>query len=202
MENNYQLIRTVVLEFLLFACIASIPFLALYIDLFYLENMVEEESVVEYTQSFCLIMMIIFFFRIAIKIKEKRSGFILITGFLLCMFIREQDNLFDNLFFHGSWFYFALPTAVICILYALRNYNSLIPGLKSFITSKEYSVFLLGLVIILITSRLLGMGRIWEYVLGLGYVRTAKHIIEECSELFGYCFMLFSVFRFTCKFKK
>ncbi|TYG35346.1 hypothetical protein FW755_09755 [Lonepinella koalarum] len=192
-------IRQTIIEFFLYAIVATIPFLAIAVDLFYFDNIINEESVVEGLQDVFIIITIGLFSYNAKRFPQLRQGFVLMAGFFLCILIRESDNIFDRLTGHGSWFYFAITAAIICIGYALTNRQATFDALVLFIKSREYAAFLGGLVIVFISSRLLGTGSIWKHILQEGYVITAKHIVEEGSELFGYAIMCISVWTFNRK---
>lgn len=183
-------------QFFGFAAIGTIPFLAVYCDLFLLNNSVQEQSIVEYCQDAILAIMALLFAKQAQQQAEYRSGFVLITGFILCMLIREMDQFFDQ-FRHSLWILPASIVAIVSITYALLHAKQTIAELSHFVRNHYYFIFMLGLVIVLVSSRLLGTKYIWQQAMGEHYLRIVKHIIEECLELLGYCFMLASTILFS-----
>lgn len=172
-----------------------LPFAALSIDIFYLQNIVAEASAVEYSQDLFLFLLCILFAIQAHKKPHFRSGFILMSCFFLTMLIREADNFFDNMLYHGAWKLFALPVATFAVIYALLNYEQTINSLNHFTQSKPFFSFIIGLLLVLVASRLIGMNNIWVHILDNDYPRIVKHIAEEYSELLGYSVMCFSSFK-------
>lgn len=192
------------LKFLGLGMVAAIPFLAVYCDLFILQTDLQtqsEQSIVEYTQSLFLLIMIGLFARNAASYPQYRCGFVLIAGFLLCMFIREMDQYLDAIM-HSIWVYPALIVAFSCVLYALFRRQQATAGLLYFVQHRAYLIFVVGLVILLVTSRLLGSGFLWKMAMGEHYLRAVKHIIEECGELLGYSFMLLGTLTFSLTLAK
>ncbi len=223
MQNNRKnkfIIRQAFLEFIYFVFIMLSSVVVLYLEVLYLKNIDSEKSLIENVQRLYLAIISIIFFFYAFKHKKFRGGFVLIGGFVLCMLIRENDELSDR-WFHGSWKYFALLVAVVCIIYAIKHANTSLDGLCHFIKTRNYAIFVTGLIVVLLVSRLFGVGEIWttimqddyahvvinivgEYgkldnysVIQDDYVGMVKNIVEEYSELVGYTIMLFATLRFV-----
>lgn len=181
----------------LYFLVASIvPFLALLIDVIYFQNSVGEESVVEYCQNIFLIILSSLFFKQAYRYPEARSGFLLMGFFFLTMLIREMDNIFDQLIYHGSWSLLAAPLGTFAIVYALLNKNETLNALTDFTQSKEFYSFIIGLLTVLIISRLIGMSWLWRSIFYYTYPRIVKNIAEEYTELLGYSIMCFSCIKY------
>lgn len=200
-KEQKTIIRNAFFTFIYFTLAIGLAIGILYTDIFYLQNMIEEESLVEYTQSLSLTILTLMFSRHAYRSPQWRGGFVLITGFFLCMLIRESDAIFDNLIRHGSWAYFAITTALVCIIYAFTHRQSTIDGLAQFAKQKEFHSFIIGLLTVLLASRLIGYGGLWRFILYNDYPHVVKNIIEETTELFGYLIMLFSCLSLTRHFK-
>lgn len=181
---------------LYFLAASVIPFAALLIDTVYLQNSVGEESVVEYCQDIFLIILSILFFRQAYRHKEARSRFLLIGCFFLTMLLREMDNIFDILIYHGSWNLFAAPIATFAVVYALLNKTETLNALTDFTQSKEFYSFIIGLLQVLVISRLIGMSWLWRSIFYYEYPRIVKNIAEEYTELLGYSIMCFSCIKY------
>ena len=181
---------------LYFLAASVIPFAALLVDTVYLQNSVGEESVVEYCQDIFLIILSVLFFRQAHRHKEARSGFLLMGFFFLTMLIRETDNIFDMLIYHGSWSLFAAPIATFAVVYALLNETGTLNALTDFTQSKEFYSFIIGLLLVLVISRLIGMSWLWRSIFYYAYPRIVKNIAEEYTELLGYSIMCFSCIKY------
>ena len=151
-----------------------------------------EHSLTEYYQQ-VLIFSVTCCFVYAVKIDNDNCHFhVLVMGFFTCMLIRELDGFFDQIA-HGFWLYPALFVFVTCSFYASRNKNGTQEGLAKFINHRNFQSIVTALVIILIFSRLFGMGELWKTILADNYIRTAKDTAEEGVELLGYSLLFFSV---------
>ncbi|ABR73386.1 hypothetical protein CBG46_05425 [Actinobacillus succinogenes] len=181
---------------LYFLVASLIPFVALLVDVIYFRNAVGEESAVEYCQDIFLVILSVLFFRQAHKHPEARSGFLLMGFFFLTMLIREMDNIFDALIYHGSWSLLAAPLATFAVVYALLNKTETLNALTDFTQSKEFYSFIIGLLLVLVISRLIGMSWLWRSIFYYTYPRIVKNIAEEYTELLGYAIMCFSCVKY------
>jgi hypothetical protein len=163
------------------------------IDYFLLENNLSEQSLTEIFQQLLLIFSIAIFAWSSTKVEESRTLFILIAGFFGCMFLRELDYYFDMIR-HGFWFYPTILLASAVISYSVWNRTYLISSIRSFSQTNAYFNILVGLVIIMIFSRLFGSGTLWKDVMNDDYHHIYKTIIQEGLELFGYMFVFIGSF--------
>lgn len=110
----------------------------------------------------------------------------MVAGFFLCMFIREWDAVFDEIF-HGAWKYFAIPNAIGFTYLGLRDgMEKVWDNLSEFMKTKSYDIIALGLIIVLVVSRLMGNRTIWMLMSGPDFKYVFKSFIEEGMELLGY----------------
>lgn len=173
----------------LFGLMVSLPALLLYCDIHLLRDGVGEWSLVELTQEGFLAASVLAFAKLALRRPEDRHFAVLAAGFFACMFIREMDAVLD-LLVHGLWKYIAVPVAVACLLYANRDWRATLSELVRFVVSRQGTVMIIGLVLLLFYSRLIGMTGLWSGLLGDQYIRVFKNAIEESTELLGYTFIL------------
>jgi len=186
-----KIIQQEIVQFLLLILIVAAVCLTIFLDVMVLEHGVGERSLTEYYQQI-LIFSVACCFAYAVKRdKANRHFHVLVMGFFTCMLIRELDSFFDQIV-HGFWLYPALLVFVTCSLYASRNNRSTLEGLAQFTRHRNFQSIVTALVIILIFSRLFGMGELWEAILADNYIRLAKNIAEEGTELLGYSLLFFS----------
>lgn len=118
--------------------------------------------------------------------KKDARGLLLVAGFFACMWIREWDAVFDEIF-HGAWKYVAIPTAIGFTYWGLREgLQKVWDDLAEFMNSKGYDIIVIGLLIVLVVSRLLGNRAIWMLMSGPDFKYVFKSFIEEGMELLGY----------------
>ena len=150
-----------------------------------------ETSPTEFLQTCALIITTALYFREALRRPDMGRALVLVGGFFGCMLIREQDHFLDPIS-HGCWKWPALALAAICIFHGLRRPAETLSQLARFIRWRWFPILLVGVVIVLVYSRLFGMGAIWRGLLSADSWRLAKTAIEESSELLGYLLITFS----------
>lgn len=156
-----------------------------------LEHGVGEHSITEFYQQ-TLLFLVVFCFVYAFKVEHSNRHFhLLVIGFFTCMLIRELDAFFDELVVHGFWIYPALGVFFVCVTYALQNKQGTLAGLAQFTQNRYFQGISTALVIVLIFSRLFGIGELWETILAGNYVRLAKNTVEEGVELLGYSLLFY-----------
>jgi len=189
----FLLFKELVLPFILISLLSAGVITIINIDYFFLENNLSEQSLTEVFQQLLLLASVAIFSWSAYKEEESRTFFILVAGFFGCMFLRELDYYFDMIV-HGFWFYPTILLAISVIIYSIKNDEFLLSSVRSFSQSKAYFNILIGLVIIMIFSRLFGSGTLWKEVMNEDYHHIYKTIIQEGLELFGYLFLFIGSF--------
>ena len=124
------------------------------------------------------------------------------AGFFVCMWIREWDAVFDDIF-HGAWKYIAIPTAIGFTFWALREgLQKVFDDLAEFMSSKSYDIIVAGLIIVLVVSRMLGSKAIWMLMSGPDFKYVFKTFIEEGMELLGYMVIFAGSVRYYLESRK
>lgn len=171
--------------------ISIVANLALRIDFVLLNGNVGEISVTEMLQQLLLIVTSASFAYLAKEKSEVKHAALLISAFFAVLFIREMDFWFDKIV-HGAWVVPALLVAGSAIFYAIKNGKRTIDQLALILASPHMNLLVTGVVLLLVFSRLFGMGSFWHNVMGDGYVRVVKNIAEEGIELLAYCLIAFA----------
>ena len=185
-------------EFLLVSFALMIVPLWLFVDMRIVGGSLGETSFTEVTQSVLLLSCVVLFGRRAITLPSQRGFLVLVSGFILCMLIREQDQLLDPIS-HGFWVIPALVAAGAAIGYALSpgRRETILPAMVRYIGTHSYYYMFFGLMMVLVFSRVFGSGAlVWEAAMGDQYNREIKTVIQEGLELFGYVLMAFSAWFF------
>ncbi|MEZ8284198.1 hypothetical protein AB4277_14120 [Vibrio splendidus] len=165
--------------------------LALRIDFILLNGNVGEISVTEMLQQILLIIASGSFAYLAREKREVKHAALLISAFFGVMFIREMDFWFDKIA-HGAWIVPALLVAGSAVFYAIKNGKRTIDQLALILASPHMNLLVIGVMLLLVFSRLFGMGSFWHNVMGDDYVRVVKNIAEEGTELLAYCLIAFA----------
>lgn len=118
------------------------------------------------------------------------------------MLIREWDGIFDNIF-HGAWKFIAIPAALLCIWLALRNgITRVAKELADFMNTKSYWLLCLGLIIVLVFSRIIGMRSVVQLLSGTHFHESIKNLLEEGLELLGYMIIFTSAVYYLLEKRK
>ena len=170
--------------------------LLIFIDFEVVKGYCNEDGIVEIVQEILILILSVFCF-VNLSKKLKNIGYGLAVFFLI-IFIRELDFLFDKIY-HGAWF----PAALIAlVIFGAKYYRDNFKSgewknskeeLDLLGRTKDFSLFVLGLTIVLIFSRVIGTGSLWKVILGVSYDRVIKTVMQEGLELYGYGITLLSV---------
>lgn len=176
---------------LIVLAIGIIVNLALRIDFVLLGGSISETSVTEMLEQFLLLVASGAFAYLAKQRNEIKHAAVLISAFFAVLFIRELDFWFDQIS-HGSWVYPAILVAGSAIFYAIKNGKRSLDQLAYILASPHMNLLITGLMLLLVFSRLFGMGSFWHNVMGEFYIREVKNIAEEGTELLAYCLIAFA----------
>jgi len=177
--------------------ISLLTILCLRLDYYFYGTAISEKSITECVQQILLGITTIAFFRISIENSQLKHAALLISGFFLVLFIRELDFWFDYIE-HGFWIYPALITAAIAIYNACRGGVNAIKQLAKILAYPDMKILIVGVMLLLVFSRLYGMGSYWQSLMGDHYIRAVKNTAEEGIELL--CYFLITVSAITTQF--
>lgn len=195
MEKQSTRIAYAIGEFLLLTVMALIPPVLVYIDISVVGLGAGELAVTEFTQEGLLFMVALLFWYGAWQHPGSRGFLVLIAGFFSSMLMREMDALFDEIS-QGFWFWPAIVIAVSSIIYATAySRNTVIKAMNAFVKTKPYYFILIGLIILLVFSRVFGSGSlIWQDLLGEAYSKAFRASLQEGLELLGYVYIAYGAF--------
>lgn len=165
------------------------------------EDKFSEQGLVENTQTFLLLASAAVYCFIGRQAPNK--FYILISGFLVCLMIRELDAFFDTYLFHGSWVYFALAATALFVYSSLRSgYKKVIDDISSSLEKYSFYWLFAGVTVVLIFSRMFGMKVFWENALGPNFHVDMKRLVEETAELWGYFIIMASALVCLIEYKR
>lgn len=204
MESKFKIVCFGFTKFFILALMAllslSIIYSVTYCDILH-TGLISDRSLTEALQESLLFISICIYAYIVKRYHTK--GVILVAGFLTCMLIREWDGVFDVLLFHGAWKYVAIPAAVLSCYLAFRSgKDKVIADLACFMQKKAYNILLLGMIVVLIISRIFGMRILLNLFSSISFNQGLKNFLEEGSELFGYLIIFYATLMFLWEYKK
>ena len=204
MESKFKIVCFGFIKFLILVLMALLSLLIVYSVTYYdvsRTGVISDSSLTEALQESLLFISICIYAYIVKRYHAK--GVILVAGFLTCMLIREWDVVFDDLLFHGAWKYLAVPAAVLSCYLALRSgKDKVIADLACFMQKKAYNVLLLGMTVVLVISRILGMQILLKLFSSISFNQGLKNFIEEGSELFGYLIIFYATLMFLWEYRQ
>ncbi len=150
----------------------------------------DEIGPVEVLESiFTLSTALIFLFAARVD-STRESCVILLTGVLFCIFIRESDYFLDVLVAPHVWKVLVSLMLVFMAGYVATHLNRVVVSVSDFTHHSSFGIFLSGLLVVIVFSRLFGHGEFWKELLHRGQYRIVKTIVEEGVELMGYFLLL------------
>lgn len=181
---------TVIAEFALLAVLMAAVPLIVALDVLVLEHGLQEFSVTEFTQEGLLFLSTMLLALTARQCPGSRGFLTLVAGFLGVVLVREFDWLFDDLL-PGSWLVPALAVGVGAIVYSLRQRRAIIAPLVRLANTKSFAYFAVGMLLVIVFSRIFGTGQLWSEIMGEDYRKLYKSVIQEGTELLGYLLVFY-----------
>ena len=204
MESKFKIVCFGFIKFFVFVLMTLLSLSIVYSVTYYdisRTGVISDSSLTEALQESLLFISICIYAYIVKRYHAR--GVILVAGFLTCMLIREWDVVFDDLLFHGAWKYLAVPAAVLSSYLALRSgKDKVIADLVCFMQKKAYNVLLLGMTVVLVISRILGMRILLKLFSSISFNQGLKNFIEEGSELFGYLIIFYATLMFLWEYRQ
>jgi len=159
-----------------------------------------EYSFVETAQSIYLLVSVIYLFFLYYKFKNFKPLLLLIGGFLMVIFIREQDFFLDEIY-HGAWLPFAMAVTILTLFFVIKKWKQLKENILEYVNTPSFGIIICSLMEIFIFSRLFGNKNVWYNFFNtetfIPLQHAVKNAAEEGSELFGYTMILISLFEFA-----
>lgn len=191
MNPHIRSILSSLAQYLFLAFILAYPVAMIMLDILWVGNNIGEHSFTEYSQSLILVLIIATFYYITVKHEDQRPFTYMAIGLFIAMLIREQNSLFNSMGAH-LWESLVAATFIMAIYLTRRNKQPFAPVFSAYLRSRAGQIMALGLILLLIYSRFLGMSIIWKSLLESGYVSTIKNAVEEGTELLAYVIILYA----------
>ena len=187
-RHDWSLIRRAAFESAIgfFLCMGVIALL--FYEVVVMESTCGERSSVEMIQFLLLFSSSLMFLNLSVSRADILWGMFLIGAFILCMAIRELDWITDRIPYL-SWAHLVTLVLILAMWVAVRNKETVVHGLAVFAESRASVWMIIGLLCVLVFSRLFGSKHIWYNLFEDERVRIIKNVVEEGLELFGYTLM-------------
>lgn len=189
-KNDFSGLRAAILEFFVLVVLMIAVPLVIAMDVVWLGHGVTERSVTEVSQAGLLLISAILIGVTAVRIPDSRGFLVLVAGLFTAMLIRELDAYLDVIS-QGFWLYPALLVSLAATVFALKHRDTVIAPMIEFSRTKSFTCIAVGLLIVVLFSRLFGTGQLWQAIMGEDYRKLYKSIIQEGLEQLGYVLICF-----------
>ncbi|BCN25685.1 hypothetical protein [Vibrio alfacsensis] len=193
-EETKRTIYKSMLSALTIVAISILVNLSIRVDYVLLGSSLGETSVTETLQLIMLAVASWSFYRISKQEPQVSHAAILISGFFAVLMIREMDYWMDMIH-HGSWVFPALAVTALACAKAYQGGKATVNEMATILQSPYMKLLIGSVVLLLVFSRLYGMGSFWQHVMNEHYVRDVKNISEEGMELLCYSLIALSAVR-------
>ncbi|MFM2587101.1 hypothetical protein [Vibrio sp. TBV020] len=188
--------QKVALNALVIAALSILVNVCLRVDFTLLHHGLGETSATELAQLMMLAVTSLSFFHLVRTKSSVTYAAALVSGFFMVMFIREMDVWFDMIA-HGAWVVPALTITFAACYFAFSGGKKTIDQMALLLNTRYMPVLITSAVLLLVFTRLYGMGSFWHSVMGDHYIRDVKNLSEEATELMAYSIIAFAAVK-TC----
>ena len=138
---------------------------------------------------FALSSAIIFLF--AAQVDSARVDCsVLLAGALFCVAVWESDYFLDVLVARHAWKVIVALIAAGMAVYTAGRVKEVYRSVLAFVNCPGFGVFISGVLVLVVFSRLFGYGAFWKAIMDDSSYRVVKTIVEEGVEQMGY-FLIF-----------
>jgi hypothetical protein len=156
-----------------------------YLDTNVFAETMSEESLTESLHNGLLLVAIVAFLAGLRRNPDARGYLALATTLFGCMFLREYDMIMDAIW-QGFWKVPAVAVLGVGITITLRNRGTVAVPFVQHMQSRQGTFVLVGVLLLVVFTRLFGTGALWEGVMGEDYSPAYKAAIQEGLELMSY----------------
>ena len=192
-ESKHTIYRAC-LNALMIVAISIVVNLSIRLDYVVLDSNLGESSITETLQLIMLAIASWSFFSLSKRTPELKHAAVLISGFFAVLMIREMDYWMDMIH-HGSWVFPALTITALACAKAYQGGKGTVNEMARILQNPHMKLLIGSVVLLLVFSRLYGMGSFWRHVMDESYIRDVKNISEEGIELLCYSLIALSAFR-------
>lgn len=162
-----------------------------------------EQSWTEYAQGILLILAGAAFALGGHLNRDRRIPACLLTGMAALACVRELDWVFDRVV-HGFWRVPAAVVIAVAVASVWKTRKLLFGEFAREVGLAYWGTLCSGFSLVFVFSRLFGMRRNWEAMLGsqlpMESIRSVRRLAEEGTELAGYALIFLAAigFLFSC----
>ena len=173
----------VVIRLFIYALILLTDYFIIYLDI--LNRKVKEDSAIEIAQESYLFLISVLLLYQAFKTAKYKNLTLVLALFFSMHFVREFDFFLDKIF-DGLWQVLAFSMLAIALYIFVKSRKLIIDQIGKIQDNISTGLFLIGLTLLHVFSRLWGKSDNWKTLLQEKYMRVFKDLAEEGIELVAY----------------
>ena len=178
---------SVILRLFLYALVLLADYFIIFADI--LERSVKEDSAIEIAQESYLFIIVVILIIQSFKVPKFKNLSYILALFFAMHLVREFD-LFLDMVFDGLWQIIAFSMLGLAVFLFVKNKQSIIQQIGRLKNDISTGLFLIGLTLLHVFSRLWGKSDNWKTLLEDNYRRVFKDLAEEGIELVSYSILL------------
>ncbi len=185
--NSSSILTKIFTKVLLYAAVFAAAYYAAFIDAS--DGKILVGNSVENYQEGLLVLMAILSGYAAWRIPALRVVMVCLAGLAAASFFRELNNQLEAIFHKGFWIIPVVLVLIPTVIYAARNFKTLLRQVDSILDSFAFGVYFTGFLVLHVFSRLFGANDIWKLAMKENFIRDVARTAEETTELLGYSIM-------------
>ena len=178
---------SVILRLFLYALVLLTDYFIIYADI--IKRSVKEDSAIEIAQESYLFIIVVILIIQSFKIPTYKNLCYILALFFAMHLVREFDFFLDMIF-DGLWQIIAFSMLGLAVFLFVKNKQSIIQQIGELKNDISTGLFLIGLTLLHVFSRLWGKSDNWKTLLEDNYKRVFKDLAEEGIELVSYSILL------------
>ena len=178
---------SVILRLFLYAFVFLADYFIIFADI--LERSVKEDSAIEIAQESYLFIIVVILIIQSFKVPKFKNLSYVLALFFAMHLVREFD-LFLDMVFDGLWQIIAFSMLGLAVFLFVKNKQIIIQQIGALKNDISTGLFLIGLTLLHVFSRLWGKSDNWKTLLEDNYRRVFKDLAEEGIELVSYSILL------------
>ncbi len=178
---------SVILRLFLYALVLLTDYFIIYADI--IKRSVKEDSAIEIAQESYLFIIVVILIIQSFKIPTYKNLCYILALFFAMHLVREFDFFLDMIF-DGLWQIIAFSMLGLAVFLFVKNKHSIIQQIGALKNDISTGLFLIGLTLLHVFSRLWGKSDNWKTLLEDNYKRVFKDLAEEGIELVSYSILL------------
>ncbi len=156
-----------------------------------------ENGLIEWVQVLLLVVSIAVLWRSGVLDKDRRAVLVAMIFLLTATIAREWDKIIDESMGRHVWKLISGLLIAAAAGVAFRKKRAFYLSALHLTRQPSFGIMLTGGLIVLVFSRLFGAGDFWRELLDDRRIANeAKRVVEECTELMGYLFIMIGTFEF------